>query len=71
MSLGSSRVYISKIADEEESKSANSAIPSEILRTVMKITFLYSSKYRHVILLTRDKKLQKLAEQQQVFNYIM
>lgn len=60
-------VELSRITDDEESKSQNSVIPSEILRSAMKISFIYAAKYRHVILLTKDKKLQSLSEMQQVF----
>lgn len=66
--LGStdSPIEVSRISDDEESKSQNSAIPSEVLRSAMKILFIYASRYRHVILVSGEKKLQALAESQQV-----
>ena len=59
---------MSKITEEEESKSQNNAIPSEVLRSAMKIAFIYASKYRHVIIVTKDKKLQQLAEGQKMIS---
>lgn len=73
-------IPVTKITDEEESKSQNSGIlaycinvlivlsgiPSEVLRSALKMAFLYNAKYRHVILISKDKKLQQLSETQKV-----
>jgi hypothetical protein len=32
----------------------------------MKIAFIYANKLRHVIVVTKDKKMQQLAEQQKM-----
>ena len=57
---------MSKITDEEESKSQNTAIPSEVLRSALKIAFIYAHKYRHVMLISKDRKLQQLSETQKM-----
>ena len=57
---------VSKITEEEESKSKTSGIPSEVLRSAMKMSFIFAAKYRHVVLVTKDKKLQNLAESKRV-----
>jgi len=56
-----SPVHVSRITDEEESKSNNAALPSEILRSVMKLSYLHASKYRYTILITKEKKLYNMA----------
>ena len=38
------KVEVSKISDDEESKSQNPAIPSEILRSAMKLSFIFAAK---------------------------
>eukprot|EP01114_Cavostelium_apophysatum_P017060 TRINITY_DN4978_c0_g1_i1.p1 TRINITY_DN4978_c0_g1~~TRINITY_DN4978_c0_g1_i1.p1 ORF type:complete len:1011 (-),score=253.35 TRINITY_DN4978_c0_g1_i1:10-3042(-) len=61
-SLPPNTTPVSRISEEEESKNKNTAIPSEVLRSAMKLSFTFSGKFRHVILMSRDKKLQALAE---------
>ncbi len=61
-------VIINRIKDEEESKSASALFSSEVLRSAIKMAFLHSDKYRHVILLTKDKKSQKMAQDSKIFS---
>lgn len=64
-----STVDVSKITEEEESKNPNALIPSEILRSVMKLSYIMAPKYRFTILISKDKKIAQLAAGNVSYNW--